>query len=110
MKRIEFTPEQSAEMRAMRRNGKSWDEIAILFGVSHWTIRQHIIGKYPERNRRTMPRGMRMVDLNLGPINRPFVPEDRLADRDRRATLEPRDLTASFFGDPLPGYSALDRR
>jgi hypothetical protein len=33
-----------------------------------------------------------------------------LADRDRRAELEPRDLTAWFFGDPLPGMSALDRR
>jgi hypothetical protein len=33
-----------------------------------------------------------------------------LADRDRRAKLEPRDLTAWFFGDPLPGMSALDRR
>jgi hypothetical protein len=32
-----------------------------------------------------------------------------LADRDRRANLEPRDLTAWFFGDPLPGMSALDR-
>jgi len=33
-----------------------------------------------------------------------------LADRDRGAELEPRDLTAWFFGDPLPGMSALDRR
>ena len=33
-----------------------------------------------------------------------------LADRDSRAELEPRDLTAWFFGDPLPGMSALDRR
>ena len=33
-----------------------------------------------------------------------------LADHDRRAKLEPRDLTAWFFGDPLPGMSALDRR
>lgn len=32
-----------------------------------------------------------------------------LADRDLRATLVPRDLTAAFFGDPLPGYSALER-
>jgi hypothetical protein len=33
-----------------------------------------------------------------------------LSDRDRRANLEPRDVTAWFFGDPLPGMSALDRR
>ena len=30
-----------------------------------------------------------------------------LADRDRRAKLEPGDLTAWFFGDPLPGMSAI---
>lgn len=33
-----------------------------------------------------------------------------LADRDHRALLEPRSQTAAFFGDPLPGYSELDRR
>src|SRR5262245_14630960 len=33
-----------------------------------------------------------------------------LADRDRRTKLEPSDLTAWFFGDPLPGMSALDLR
>lgn len=33
-----------------------------------------------------------------------------LADRDRRASLQRPTLTAEFFGDPLPGYSALDRR
>jgi len=34
-----------------------------------------------------------------------------LADRDRRADLRAQpSLTAAFFGDPLPGRSALDRR
>ena len=34
-----------------------------------------------------------------------------LADRDRREALrEYQSLTAAFFGDPLPGMSALDRR
>lgn len=33
-----------------------------------------------------------------------------LAERNQRAALMPRDLTAAFFGDPLPGYSALERR
>jgi hypothetical protein len=34
-----------------------------------------------------------------------------LADRDRREELrEQQGLTAAFFGDPLPGMSALDRR
>ena len=33
-----------------------------------------------------------------------------LNERDRRALLRPRSLTAAICGDPLPGYSALDRR
>jgi hypothetical protein len=34
-----------------------------------------------------------------------------LADRDRREALrDQQNLTAAFFGDPLPGLSALDRR
>jgi len=33
-----------------------------------------------------------------------------IADRDRRAELSPKDLTALLCGDPLPGMSALDRR
>jgi len=34
-----------------------------------------------------------------------------LADRDRRESLrDQQSLTAAFFGDPLPGMSALDRR
>lgn len=37
------------------------------------------------------------------------VPQDVLADRDRRLTLSHRSLTAAFCGDPLPGQSALDR-
>ena len=53
-------------------------------------------------------RGHESAHLMLSPSVRPCPLA--LADRDRRAKLEPRDLTASFFGDPLPGMSALDRR
>jgi hypothetical protein len=40
----------------------------------------------------------------------PFISDEVLADRDARKNLAPRDLSAAFFGDPLPGYSALERR
>jgi hypothetical protein len=34
-----------------------------------------------------------------------------MADRDRRQALrDQQTLTAAFFGDPLPGMSALDQR
>ena len=53
-------------------------------------------------------RGHESAHLILSPSVRPCPLA--LADHDRRAKLEPRDLTAWFFGDPLPGMSALDRR
>jgi hypothetical protein len=52
--------------------------------------------------------GYESAHLNLSPSLRPCPLA--LADRDRRAELEPHDLTAWFFGDPLPGTSALDQR
>lgn len=42
--------------------------------------------------------------------DRTIVPEDRFVDRNIRVNLAPRDLTAAFFGDPKPGFSALERR
>jgi hypothetical protein len=44
-------------------------------------------------------RGQESAHLILSPSVRPCPLA--LADRDRRANLEPRDLTAWFFGDPL---------
>lgn len=41
---------------------------------------------------------------------RPRVSQQALADREIRMKSAPRDLTAAFFNDPLPGYSALDQR
>ena len=38
------------------------------------------------------------------------IPQQVLADRDHRATLVPRDTTAMLMGDPVPGYSAAERR
>ena len=45
-------------------------------------------------------------------VSQKIVPSpEQLADRDRGYELRARQsLTAAFFGDPLPGRSALDRR
>jgi hypothetical protein len=52
----------------------------------------------------------------LGRGSKPAIPPSftpcplALADRDRREALrDQQSLTAAFFGDPLPGMSALDR-
>jgi hypothetical protein len=38
------------------------------------------------------------------------APPGAFDERDRRARLLPRSLTASLMGDPLPGYSAAELR
>lgn len=38
------------------------------------------------------------------------APKELFDERARRNAIEYRDLTGEFFGDPKPGYSALDQR
>lgn len=38
------------------------------------------------------------------------IPDAVLRDRERRYGIEPRSIGARVFGDPLPGYSALDEK
>jgi hypothetical protein len=53
-----------------------------------------------------------LTDDSPAPLASSFRPDPlALAERDRREELrEHQSLTAAFFGDPLPGMSALDRR
>lgn len=105
-KRIDFTAEQIIIGRAMRRNGKSWGEVGALFGVAPCTAQKCVTGV--DRLPRAVPRGVRRASLYPGESDRPTVSDAVLAEREHRLSLT-RSLTAEFFGDPLPGYSALDR-
>jgi hypothetical protein len=51
-------------------------------------------------------------DISLRVVSQKIIPSpEQLADRDRGYELRgQQSLTAAFFGDPLPGRSALDRR
>ena len=53
-----------------------------------------------------------LTDDSPAPLTSSFRPDPlALAERDRREELrDQQSLTAAFFGDPLPGMSALDRR
>src|SRR5262249_38554362 len=53
-----------------------------------------------------------LTDISLAPVASSFRPDPlAIAERDRREELrDQQSLTAAFFGDPLPGLSALDRR
>ena len=35
--------------------------------------------------------------------------ESEITERNKRLAAQPRDLTAAFFGDPVPGFSARQR-
>ncbi len=60
-----------------------------------------------------MPRVRQKYISPFGLIGRPEeatrVPERTKQEWVKRIGLKPRDLTAEICGDPLPGYSALDR-
>jgi hypothetical protein len=74
-----------------------WRDIAIAFGRSLANVaRKYDQVTHPVLHRYT-------VALNI-------VPPERESERRFRQSLSPRDLTAATFGDPLPGYSALERR
>lgn len=54
-------------------------------------------------------RHFRAPDNSQHVVIRERVPADVAADRDHRLAMQ-RDITSAVCGDPLPGYSALDRQ
>ena len=105
--RIEFDEQQTEVMRNMRRMGKSWVEVAERFGCSTATVRRHM--GFVVRRGREAAVGWKHLNLEPPQVSR-VVPDCVIADRDRRLAVAPRDLTAELFGDPKPGWSALDRQ
>lgn len=98
--RTEWTEEQWALVLVMRAAGRTMVEMAQVIGLPRSAIQRRIAREYPN------PRKI----FRITTYKNKFVPDEVVAERDARKRLQPRDLTAAFFGDPLPGYSALDRR
>jgi len=100
-----MTQAESERIIALHQLGYKAAEIAHLMGmdrlrvlrrIQNWDIKGitqslHALGIYNE--------GKNMK-----------VPPEVFAERDRRLSLAPRSLTAAICGDPLPGYSAMERR
>jgi hypothetical protein len=59
-----------------------------------------------------MAKVLNELERGCKPLSWSFAPSPvALADRDRREGLrDQQSLTVAFFGDPLPGMSALDQR
>lgn len=105
--------EQLAKAIAMRAAGAPYAEIELATGCGHDLVRCAMDPVYRafrnERKRLNRERG-RQAKHNLTGVSNIHVPPAVLNDRDERMSLAPRDRTAAICGDPLPGYSALERR
>ena len=120
--RTHWTKERADELFRLRDEGKNYREIALLVGSSlsriesffRWrglTEEQKAVKRARDSEgwvrRRGRPPGIHTHARRVEPL-RPDPAA--VADRDYRLSLHPTSLTASLFGDPPPGYSALDKR
>lgn len=83
---------------------KSWEDISAVIGRTPWACRSkmHELRSGGQRND-----GRRLAGIH-NPHSMTVRP-DLLADREARfAALQRRTHTQEFFGDPPPGFSALD--
>ncbi len=87
-----------ATLERMRRENAGPTEIARALGRTKGSVNQRI-----ERLELQPFYAARAWEKTLRPD------PAALAEREQRLALAPRDLTAEIFGDPLPGYSALEK-
>lgn len=117
MPRLVRTPELYAEVCRRFSAGQSIRYIAHMTGLSAWSV---YAWTHPEKEAaRNERRKVREMMKRNGDLPRSYEIHNTvswrrtMADRDAMKQKIPddtRDLTARFFGDPLPGRSALDRR
>lgn len=99
-RRVPWTKEDLDKLVHLKESAKlSWDEISARLNRPSGTV----YSKY-EYLKNQAAFGPRHAEC------RENIPALILTEQRHRQSLTPRDLTAAFFGDPLPGYSALDRR
>ena len=94
-----WTPAETEMAKRLRANGASYKSIADRLGRTHGSV----MGKmrdYSSRNYQAVYGVARAADVPL------YVAEDR----NRRVFLEQQSLTGRLMNDPLPGYSALDKK
>lgn len=112
-----WTPENRAQARQMYSAGVRREEIAAKLGLSMTAINKELIGCDKPRKVKvgTARNRKHSHNVSVGPV----VSAACLQDRDSRAAaIEEREqialrdgfITPVFFGDPPPGYSALDKR
>lgn len=124
-----WSQEDMATAYEMNRNGYSQQRIGDALGRSKSSVQSYLQRKIdPARfavlqglnkeRRKTQQekaaiRRQKYADRRLHGATAPvdhYADAAALAERDRRKQLEHSTYTARFMGDPLPGYSARDRK
>lgn len=115
---IPWTDAELNRLGVMRTSGCGPQEIAETLGrtlkgvkakINYLNLSPEMKQKRNEAERTRLRRGIRVRQPD-GTLPRAPICAVVLADRDLRCNARPRDLTAALCGDPLPGYSALERR
>lgn len=108
-----MTDERALEIaRRMRADGAAWYRIQRRVGRNEYWVRCRIEPGYREK-RLAQRTALRSKKRTVPPKNRVVkrAEPDDAEVRARKAEIpkDTRDATARFFGDPIPGRSALDQ-
>ncbi len=102
------------DVARLRNEGWAWEKIAAQYGMTRHQLRLSFVPGYAEKCKQRYLdklKGHRSPLSHVHHIEQHvYIPPCVLEEREHRAALEPRDNTAALLNDPLPGYSALDRR
>ncbi len=119
MRRV-WDVQTDARLRSLYLDGQPRSQIAVLMSMTEDAVKLRIyalrFSKDDKATRRINRRKFKNSILRTMRTwkeqpTKAFAPcEMALADRAHRAALQPRSVTAALCGDPLPGYSALERR
>ncbi len=102
------------DVARLRNEGWVWEKIAAQYGMTRHQLRLSFVPGYAEKCKQRYLDKLKGHRSPLSHIHlldsHVYIPPCVQEERERRARLEPRDNTAAMLGDPLPGYSELDRR
>jgi hypothetical protein len=122
MRTIPWTQDEITRALKLCDLGMTADKIGVDLGRSTKSIKNkfHVLSMTPEqRIKRNEYERERRRDRDktfsrkagiVFEAHKARIPDAVIAERDARYSASHRDLTAAFFGDPLPGRSALDRK
>jgi hypothetical protein len=108
-----FTEEQLTTARNLRDSGADWELVGLKMKVSGYAIRCAIDPQFKQKQLEyNTVRKKRMQEYRKNPrrsyrqlLDRHYVPKSVLVEREKRQAI----YNPSIMGDPVPGYSALDK-